>query len=564
MAEARCGFERDQSSGLFHHWAMDQIVSSRESARSLRFAALFVFALAVGAYHWILPLDFTGLDSGPLIEASRFEAPVGPLTCFAHEVRDYIQPEVGFYRPWTGLSFGMDYLVHGLNARWYHLSDLMLHGAAATTLFLLLLALGAPGWGALLGGAWFAVHPLGVEVVPAVARRADLWVVFLLLLACLAWMERQRGRRGARALLIVAGLLAPLSKETGVILPLLLLVLAGPKERRRALVVGGILVLPALLARTLVLQGLGGYGGWTLQIAPLRAGLGDLIDPVRLAGVWGVRIGVSLLLLLAVLAVLWDRRSRAASAEPPNCLPKERREGATRRLLCFGLSWTFLLLAPAALAKGLSAWYLYAPLAGMSAILTAFISRPPWGKRWSVRVPLVLLGLLCMWPAWLVSPLFVPYYEWHEVSRQMTVWRRVVVELPEEFFEGPQLVAGIPFRVDYPYLRFGRVRSASCLSDFSLRAWTKLLRDRDSDPHAAAFLKIIYPSSRCAVQVSWLPREKEARLTSFGPVQLVLYGDHHPFTIVEHDPDELLLTGLHMPLWRFNGLKLLRVPLPSS
>jgi hypothetical protein len=392
------------------------------------------------------------------------------------------------------------------------------------------------------------MHPLAVEVVPAVARRADLWVVFLLLLACLAWRRREMAQRGALPLLIFAGLLAPLSKETGMVLPLLLLAVASPGQRGRALFAGLLLVLPALLARTVVLQGLGGYGHLSFEVASLRSGLGDLVDPVRLGGLWGVRISLSLLLLLSALAVLWTPRSR---------------ENPTRLLLRFGLCWTALLLLPAALAEGLSAWYLYAPLVGIATILSAFLACPPWGRRWFIRMPLILLAFVSMWPAWLISPLFVPYYEWHEVSRQMKIWRGVMAELPEEFFQGPQLVAGIPFRVDYPYLHYGRVRSASCLSDFSLRSWIRLIRDRDSDPRAAALLKIIYPSSRCAVQVSWLPREKEARLQAFGPVQLMLYDEPHPFTIREQEPDELLLSGIKFPMWRFNGLRLLKVPLPA-
>ncbi|HKI84806.1 MAG TPA: hypothetical protein VKA63_10790, partial [Candidatus Krumholzibacteria bacterium] len=331
------------------------------------------------------------------------------------------------------------------------------------------------------------------------------------------------------------------------------------------LMVGGLLVLPALIARTLVLHGLGGYGHMSFELASLRSGLGDLVDPVRLGGLWGVRIGLSLLLLLSVLALLWTPRLKGASpaSSAGDESPGPEEEDPTRLLLRFGLSWTALLLLPAALAEGLSAWYLYAPLAGIAAILCAFLARPPWGRRWPLRVSLSLLAFVSMWPVWLVSPLFVPYYEWHEVSRQMKVWRGVMEDLPEEFFQGPQLVAGIPFRVDYPYLRYGRVRSASCLSDFSLRAWIRLIRDRDCEPRAAALLKIIYPSSRCAVQVSWLPREKEARLQAFGPVQLVLYDEPHPFTIREQEPDELLLSDIKYPMWRFNGLRLLKVPLPA-
>ncbi len=504
--------------------------------------ATVVFLLALIAYHWILPLDFTGLDSGPLIQANRFDQEGGPLRCFTQEVRASIEPEVAFYRPWTGLSYGFDHAFSGLRARAYHAADLMLHAAVATALVLVLMSLGTPGGISLLAGAWFAVHPLGVEVVPAVARRAELWVTLFLLLACLGWRGRQEGRGGMTALLVVAGLLAPLSKETGFVLPFLLASLAAPGRRWRAFALGLALVAPAMILRTWVLQGLGGYGGWTLQWSSLRSGLGDLLDPARLGGTWGVRI----VLPLWILASL----ARALRAD----------EEESRRHR-FALAWIAFLLAPAALARGLSPWYLYAPAIGMAALLAALLSGS--GPRWRARrIPVTAVVMASMLPALLVSPIHLEYPAWGEVSRQMRHWKRVVADLPPEFFDGPQLVAGLPFRVDDPARRFGRVRSASCLTDFSLRAWAQLLRGRDCDPHAAALARILRLYAVWGVQVSWRPSTGEVRLHGSGPVELMLYRDDPWFTRWPAAAGEIRLQDVRAPLWRYDGWRLLRVPIP--
>ena len=526
--------------------------------------AAWIFLFALLAFHWVLPLDFTGFDSGPLIQANRLDEGHPPWKCFAHEVRDSIEPSVAFYRPWTGFSYGLNHALFGLNARSYQGVDLFLHASTAVALFLFLMALGMPAWAALLGGVWFAVHPLGVEVVPAVARRADLWVTLFLLLACWAWLPVMEGKRGAWIVLLVgAGLFAPLSKETGVALPFLLWALAGKGWRLRALGFGLLLVAPALLARTFVLHGIGGYGGWTLDFSPLPAGLGDLLDPARLAGRWPVRIGLPLILVVCLLRSILSRSEGF-------------REPATARSCRFGLVWIVVLLAPAAFARGLSPWYLYTPLAGMAVILAALLGGSigrvggSGGKASgssekvfrSRHVAVGLLTLAAMIPAFLTSPLVFPGREWNEVSRQMGIWRQVIRQLPPEYFNGPQLVAGLPFRVEDRFLRYGGVRSASCLSDFSLRAWTRLLTGRDSDPHAAAFVKILRPASRYSMQVSWLPKCGEVRIHSSGPVQLLLDFDDPLFTRLEPRGDEIRIEDLRAPLWRFDGRKLVKVEVP--
>lgn len=506
--------------------------------------ALLIAALAVGSYHWVLDLGITGLDAGPLIEANRFDRGGSPLAFLGQEIRDGIQPEVGFYRPLTGFSHGLDHAIWGLAPAGHQLSQLLLHLACALALLALLIALETPAAGALLGAAWFAVHPMGVEVVPCVARRAELWMCLCLLLACLGWIRRERGLLGGTPLLVVAGLLAPLGKETGAVLPLLLGLLAAPGRRRAAFFWGLALVAPALIARTLVLGGLGGYGGWSLRFQGMLSAAGDLFNPARIGGIWPSRV-ISGLVLLLGLGIAVRGRSEAGS------------------LARFGLGWMVVLLLPAAFARGLSPWYLYAALPGLAMLLGALFLGTDGGKGVGRKIASGILVVVAVVPAFLVSPMAVPYPEWYEVSRQTHAWLSSLDELPDAFFEGPQLVAGLPFRVDYPARHGVRVRAASGLSDFSLRAWTRLLLDRDSRPRNAALVEILHPAPVYSVQVSWLPRRKAARLRAQGPAALLLYDEERPFTLLESDPDELLLGELQAPLWRWNGKRLAPVPLPE-
>lgn len=111
------------------------------------------------------------------------------------------------FRPLCTLSFRLNYAVHGLRPRGYHLLNLALH-TLVTALFTALARplLGRGPWG-LLAGLLFASHPVHTEAVAGVVGRADVGaaVFFLLSLFCymrhcgLGWVARTRpvGRRWA-------------------------------------------------------------------------------------------------------------------------------------------------------------------------------------------------------------------------------------------------------------------------------------------------------------------------------------------------------------------------------
>ena len=164
---------------------------------------------------------------------------------------------LGHYIPVTWLTFGLDYLVWGMDPFGYHLTNLLLHAANAALVFVIatrLLARANPALAAdLLGlrlaaGAaalLFSLHPLRVESVAWATERRDVLCGFFYLLAVLAYLRRcdaqstgdPRGRRWYLAAL-AAFAAALLSKSMAVSLPAVLLVLDVYPLRRLTLTRG--------------------------------------------------------------------------------------------------------------------------------------------------------------------------------------------------------------------------------------------------------------------------------------------------------------------------------------
>src|SRR3989454_3713901 len=116
---------------------------------------------------------------------------------------------LGHYIPLTWMTFGLDYLLWGMNPRGYHLTNLLLHAANAVVFFfitrrILTRALPSPserghaltvsaGVAALL----FALHPLRAESVAWATERRDLLLGRFLLLTILSHLRaREAGGAG--------------------------------------------------------------------------------------------------------------------------------------------------------------------------------------------------------------------------------------------------------------------------------------------------------------------------------------------------------------------------------
>lgn len=154
---------------------------------------------------------------------------VGPdgHVLWANALRDFGGPwggfEGGLYRPLISLSLCVDTVLGGGGPAAYHVTNLSFHAVSTLCVAWLCgrMARQRKGLLALLGGTLFAISPVGVEPVAWILGRVSSQEVALRLLAlCFftTWLDDRRAGRYLWTALFA--LLALLSKESAVVLPL--------------------------------------------------------------------------------------------------------------------------------------------------------------------------------------------------------------------------------------------------------------------------------------------------------------------------------------------------------
>ena len=128
--------------------------------------------------------------------------------------------------PLRELSYALDYHFWGLLPLGYHLTNLAFHTANVLLAYAVMAWLLRRQGLALLGAAWFAVHPVQVESVTWVSGRRDVQYAFFFLLAFLAFLAYERGRGRRRWVFYAASLVlllaAMLSKASAMVFPAIL------------------------------------------------------------------------------------------------------------------------------------------------------------------------------------------------------------------------------------------------------------------------------------------------------------------------------------------------------
>lgn len=135
---------------------------------------------------------------------------------------------MGHYQPLSWMTFGLEWGLWGLDPRGYHVVNVLLHAGSSLVLLSLLGRLapraGLAGW--IVGGLFFAVHPLRVESVAWITERRDVLSMLLALCALRVWLLwTDEGRRRWFALAVGLHLLSLLAKAHAVTLPVVLLIL---------------------------------------------------------------------------------------------------------------------------------------------------------------------------------------------------------------------------------------------------------------------------------------------------------------------------------------------------
>ncbi len=140
-----------------------------------------------------------------------------------------------FYRPLQLVSYCIDYQVWRLNPFGYHLTNILIHTFNCILLYVLLVLLLHHGWASFIGSMIFTVHPLHVEAVTYISGRADLLAAFFILFFFITYTitakhfeinERESFvRLSFRVIVLIISFLCALgSKESAIIIPLMLIV----------------------------------------------------------------------------------------------------------------------------------------------------------------------------------------------------------------------------------------------------------------------------------------------------------------------------------------------------
>jgi len=130
------------------------------------------------------------------------------------------------WHPLTWISHMMDIQFFGLNPRWHHLTNLLLHIANVLLLFFVLHRMSKALWRSAFVAALFALHPFHVESVAWIAERKDVLSTFFWMLTLVAYAHYAERRRTRSYLAVAAFMtLGLMAKPMLVTLPFVLLLL---------------------------------------------------------------------------------------------------------------------------------------------------------------------------------------------------------------------------------------------------------------------------------------------------------------------------------------------------
>jgi len=361
------------------------------------FPYLLIALLASAIYSQTLFFDFSNHDDVELLveKADFLKDPANILKAFATDVVWGHQNI--YYRPVLTLSFMADTLIGGANPFIFHLGNILIHLLACCLLYLFLEIIKTEKTAALATSLLFAIHPVLIQAVAWIPGRNDSLLTVFILLSFIFYLRYWReGSLKWAWLHVLAFFLALLTKETALLLPVLLISHSllqrenGKKlfDKKIFLSATGWITAAAvyLLLRASALNGQAGVGNARMNtlkesLIGFLSYIGKIFLPINLSGdpipadlpmTYGI---VGLVLLMAVIFYLKIKN---------------------KKLFLFGLFWFLLFLTPTFLGNTTYAIFaehrLYLPLAGFAVMLLQL--SPDRLGRFSLRLSRLALGLL--------------------------------------------------------------------------------------------------------------------------------------------------------------------------
>ena len=190
-------------------WLNWLLFAAMTQRRLCTYLYAFLCVLVAGLYSHVLNCDFIDFDDkshvtqNPCVLAGLSVPSV--KWAFTHFIATQ-------YIPLSWVSHMVDVSLFGLDPRWHHFGNVVLHALNACLVLRALSALTGRLWPSAIVAALFAVHPINVESVAWIAERKNVLSTTFWLLAMIAYVRyaRQTEKRwmGEVALLMALGLLA--------------------------------------------------------------------------------------------------------------------------------------------------------------------------------------------------------------------------------------------------------------------------------------------------------------------------------------------------------------------
>ena len=203
-----------------------KLTTENENARSAWWGIAVVLTLTFAVYAPTLRYQFVHDDRGQIVENPAVHSWRAVPTYFTAQVWAGVMPEElgNYYRPLFLLWLRINDVMFGNHAWGWHLTTVLAHVLVTLLVYLLVCGLGADRDVALLAALIFGLHPAHIEAVAWVSGVTEPLLGILLIGSFLCYLQWQREEtRQWRLLSLILFALALLEKETGLILPVLLL-----------------------------------------------------------------------------------------------------------------------------------------------------------------------------------------------------------------------------------------------------------------------------------------------------------------------------------------------------
>ncbi len=198
------------------------LMNAKSKTTAIHFILIIILGLAV--YANSLRGEFIWDDCFLVKDNAHIKSWTGITKLFTEDVAAGANRNWNSFRPLQMLTYAFDYSIWGLNPAGYHLTSILLHILAALAIYWLIALIFDDRLLSFLTGILFVVHPVHVEAVAYISGRADSLSLLFMLLAFIFYLKALRFRStGLTVLLLLTYILALLSRENSLILPVLIL-----------------------------------------------------------------------------------------------------------------------------------------------------------------------------------------------------------------------------------------------------------------------------------------------------------------------------------------------------